>query len=117
MPMPKPRSGESKESFTSRFHSEMASEFPDPKQRHAVAMKQWAGKDLASELEAGTAEEMEHTDDPKTARRIAADHVRERPDYYTKLRAAGLMDEREHKMEDVKVFKALISRIIRSFEG
>lgn len=42
------------------------------------------------QLEIGARHEMEHTTDPVIARRIAADHLAERPDYYTKLRAAGL---------------------------
>lgn len=38
-----------------------------------------------SELAKGAKREMEHTDDPKVARKIAKDHVKERPDYYSKL--------------------------------
>ncbi len=39
----------------------------------------------ATELEAGTKVEMEHTDDPKVAQKIAMDHLKEDPHYYTKL--------------------------------
>lgn len=46
------------------------------------------------QLEAGIGVEMEHTDDPVVAERIARDHLREIPDYYTRLsemeRVAGL---------------------------
>lgn len=38
-----------------------------------------------AELEVGIQVEMEHTDDPDTARKIAIDHLREIPDYYTRL--------------------------------
>lgn len=38
------------------------------------------------ELEMGKKEEMEHTDDPKIAEKIALDHLREDPMYYTKLK-------------------------------
>jgi predicted Fe-S protein YdhL (DUF1289 family) len=38
------------------------------------------------ELEMGKKIELEHTDDSETAERIAKDHLREVPDYYTKLK-------------------------------
>jgi hypothetical protein len=38
-----------------------------------------------SELKKGSEREMEHTDDPKVAAKIARDHVKERPNYYSKL--------------------------------
>ncbi len=47
------------------------------------------------ELEVGIRVEKEHTDDLKTAKIIAMAHIKERPDYYTKLIAAGLVDEPE----------------------
>jgi hypothetical protein len=37
------------------------------------------------QLRIGTEHEMEHTADPETARQIALDHLREIPDYYTRL--------------------------------
>lgn len=40
-----PRSGESKEDFIKRFMSETVNEYPDEKQRYAVALKYWKGKD------------------------------------------------------------------------
>lgn len=39
------------------------------------------------ELALGEQEELEHTDNPRVARRIALDHLKEDPRYYTKLRA------------------------------
>jgi DNA-directed RNA polymerase subunit RPC12/RpoP len=44
----------------------------------------------ADELALGTQVEMEHTDDPKEAARIAGEHIAEDPQYYSKLQAAGL---------------------------
>lgn len=40
----------------------------------------------AEQLAIGTKHEMEHTKDPKVARKIAADHLAEDPKYYTKLK-------------------------------
>lgn len=45
------------------------------------------------ELVVGIKVEMEHTDDPEEARKIAMDHISETPDYYSRLIAAGLVDE------------------------
>lgn len=42
------------------------------------------------ELTIGITAEMEHTDNPEVARKIALDHLAEDPKYYTKLKAAGL---------------------------
>lgn len=46
------------------------------------------------QLEIGTRVEMEHTKSKRVARRIAKDHLREIPDYYTRLlkmeKAAGV---------------------------
>jgi hypothetical protein len=36
---------------------------------------------------------MEHTSDPNVALEVATDHLSERPDYYDKLKKAGLADE------------------------
>lgn len=38
------------------------------------------------QLEMGEKEEMEHTSDPLVARKIAIDHLKEDPNYYTKLK-------------------------------
>lgn len=48
------------------------------------------------ELEAGTKIEHEHTHDDALARKIATDHLREDPHYYSKLKAAGLEEDDEH---------------------
>ena len=45
------------------------------------------------ELQMGTAIEGEHTADDRLAMKIAMDHLREDPHYYTKLKAAGLEQE------------------------
>ena len=45
------------------------------------------------ELEAGIKVEMEHTEDPEIAKKIAMDHLSEDPLYYEKLLKAGLVDE------------------------
>ena len=46
--------------------------------------------DVFSQLQVGEAHEMEHTSDPKVARKIALDHLAEDLDYYTKLKKLGL---------------------------
>jgi len=45
------------------------------------------------QLKLGISVEMEHTDDPKEAKKIAQDHLKEDPKYYSKLYKAGLIDE------------------------
>lgn len=47
------------------------------------------------QLSLGTKVEMEHTNDTKVARKIALDHLKEFPDYYTRL----LKMEKEAKKE------------------
>jgi len=41
--------------------------------------------DLQKQLKIGTKIEMEHTKDPDEAKKIALDHLKEFPDYYTRL--------------------------------
>jgi hypothetical protein len=43
-------------------------------------------KHIENELKMGVEIEKEHTSDEKTAREIALDHLKERPDYYTRLK-------------------------------
>jgi hypothetical protein len=50
------------------------------------------------ELKKGIEVEMEHTDSPKVAKRIALQHLAEDPKYYTKLGALKL-EERDHNLE------------------
>lgn len=47
----------------------------------------------AKELAMGVKVEMEHTTNPKIAKRIALDHLAERPDYYSNGKAKGIFDE------------------------
>jgi hypothetical protein len=42
------------------------------------------------EVKMGTKVEMEHTNDPKKAEQIAKEHLDEHPDYYSRLKSAGL---------------------------
>jgi ribosomal protein S18 acetylase RimI-like enzyme len=47
------------------------------------------------QLKMGIKVEMEHTNDPKVAKRIALQHLAEDPEYYTKLTKAGLEEEEQ----------------------
>lgn len=61
------------------------------KSLEALAKKHDVSVDaLKKQLEMGIKVEHEHTDDEDKARRIALDHLDEKPDYYTKLKKAGL---------------------------
>jgi len=58
------------------------------------------GKDIKhdpNELDMGIKVEMEHTTDPLISRKIALDHLKEIPDYYTRLakmeKEAGVKDD------------------------
>lgn len=46
--------------------------------------------DIMKKISEGETIEMEHTDNPKVARKIALDHIGEDLDYYTKLKKLGL---------------------------
>ena len=48
---------------------------------------------IKQQLKLGMKVEMEHTNDSKKAREISTDHIWENPNYYTKLKKAGLADE------------------------
>lgn len=50
-----------------------------------------------AELAMGIKVEMEHTEDVALAKKIAQDHLKEDPHYYTKLKQSGLADELETK--------------------
>jgi hypothetical protein len=52
-------------------------------------------KDKLSQIKKGIEVEMEHTDDPKVALKIALDHIKEDPKYYDKLTKAGLEELNE----------------------
>jgi len=45
------------------------------------------------ELSVGIEVELEHTDDRSESMEIAVDHLKEDPQYYSKLLKAGLVDE------------------------
>lgn len=61
------------------------------KSLEALAKKHDVSVDaLKKQLEIGIKVEHEHTEDDDKARRIALDHLDEKPDYYTKLKKAGL---------------------------
>ena len=52
-------------------------------------------KALLKQIKKGIEVEMEHTDDPKIALKIAMDHIKEDPEYYDKLTKAGLEELNE----------------------
>ena len=52
-------------------------------------------KALLQQIKKGIEVEMEHTDDPKMALKIAMDHIKEDPKYYNKLTKAGLEELNE----------------------
>ena len=53
---------------------------------------------ILKQLKMGIKVEMEHTDDPKKAAEIALDHIKENPEYYTKLKTI----EPQHEMGMVR---------------
>jgi len=55
-----------------------------------MEMKKKGAKIAPMELKMGIKVEMEHTNDPKKAEKIALQHLAEDPKYYTKLTVAGL---------------------------
>lgn len=68
------------------FKATLQTETYHPKTVEGVAKKHNVGVDLVkTELKKGTKIEKEHTDSADEARRIALDHLYERPDYYKKL--------------------------------
>jgi rubrerythrin len=64
--------------------------------RHIAGIKESKiDKDKLSQIKKGIEVEMEHTDDPKIALKIALDHIKEDPKYYDKLIKAGLEELNE----------------------
>jgi hypothetical protein len=49
-----------------------------------------SGHEVVMKIGEGEKVEMEHTDNPKVARKIALDHIAEDYDYYSKLKKLGL---------------------------
>lgn len=58
------------------------------------------------ELAMGIKVEMEHTDDPKKAEKIAMDHLKENPSYYSQLKLSGIDSHQELPKEKSKSPKA-----------
>ncbi len=88
-----------------------------------------------SELRMGIRVEMEHTDDPKKAEKIALDHLAENPFYYTALKLSGVespsapkapapkkikkkdateMVDQANQMQKVKLMKEALEKLIRA---
>ena len=90
-----------------------------------------------SELRMGIRVEMEHTDDPKKAEKIALDHLAENPFYYTALKLSGIespsapkakpvapkkvkkkdateMVDQANQMQKVKLMKEALEKLIRA---
>jgi hypothetical protein len=125
MPMPKPYSEEEQKDFIARFMSdkEMIKDYPDEKQRAAIAYKTWRGNENADtdQLEKGEQVESEHAEtvkkikdsikdgkvtltDEEIFKLIAEDHLKELPDYYTKLEKIEKQNG-DKKMDNDKKFK------------
>ena len=69
--------------------------------RHIAGIKESKiDKDKLSQIKKGIEVEMEHTDDPKVALKIALDHIKEDPKYYDKLVKAGLEEEKMIKCKN-----------------
>lgn len=79
-------SGFSKEQ-PNRYHT------PDQGPKYSNSLREKRGRDLEWEIRTGTKEEMEHTDDPKEARKIAITHIEEDPKYYRKMKRVGLVKD------------------------
>lgn len=62
-----------------------------------------------NQLEMGIKVEMEHTHDPALAKEIALDHLTEDPQYYDKLKGAGLADELDKTSIQGSSFSKLLS--------
>lgn len=58
------------------------------------------------ELAMGIKVEMEHTDDPKKAEKIAMDHLKENPSYYSQLKLSGIDSHQETPKKPVAKKKA-----------
>jgi len=62
------------------------------------------------ELKMGIEVEMEHTDDPKEAAKIALQHLAEDPEYYTKLASLGL-EGNEHEPMNPGILKKRLGKL------
>jgi len=103
MPVSKPKPNESEQDFVSRVIPELVNSGKPKEQAAAIAYstfrdaKKSVDKDAGQgiidpdELRMGTREEMEEHDlTLEQGMKIATDHLRKIPDYYTRLKKAGL---------------------------
>jgi hypothetical protein len=58
-----------------------------------MSIKKLLFENYEQQLQVGIAVEMEHTKDSNESKKIALDHLKEDPQYYSKLFKAGLIDE------------------------
>jgi hypothetical protein len=75
--------------------------------KHDVSEEQ-----IEKQLEMGMEIEKEHTDNPAEARKIAIDHLEEKPDYYTKLKKYVEGDMKEEKDHEHSMGRAQVSTIM-----
>ena len=70
-------------------------------------------KDIKKEISIGTTIEMEHTDDKEEAKKIAMDHIKEVPDYYTdsEYGIIAIEDKQKQKRKTVRVSKKEMDRL------
>lgn len=112
--MPNPKPGENKKDYISRCMAYDDMQKYDEKQRYAICNSMYESKKALNSLQSikkslvlmildgvgtdenelamGIEEELKdgHTMDRTEAEKIALDHLRQDPKYYTKLRSAGL---------------------------
>jgi hypothetical protein len=64
------------------------------------------------EFDMGVEEESEHTDDEKLVKKIVSDHLREVPDYYTRLRKMKAEAKKDGMLNKGEVTKSVHRHII-----
>lgn len=69
---------------------------------------------IKTELKKGTDHEMEHTSSRRVAKKIAKDHLKERPNYYTRLDKCMPEEVNEFRLPRVVSSDALERRKIKS---
>lgn len=65
------------------------------------------------ELEMGTEDEMEHTNDPKLAQTVALHHLKHHGDFYSKIKQAGLGESPSHGMSPTARSSQVIAMAVR----
>jgi hypothetical protein len=94
------RKAEKKDTQTGKGQKPVMTSYK-PKKKTNEGMRQLIASILRETVEKydmmdlGRMVEMEHTDDPKTAEKIALDHLNENPRYYCVLFRIGLIDEKD----------------------